>query len=1105
MNSEFKKAFAELNNEQKQAVNHINGPLLVIAGPGTGKTQLLALRTANILSQDSTVLPSNILCLTFTDNAADNMRRRLVRYIGQDAYQVSIHTFNAFGQYIMNAFPEFFYEWRQLQTADELTTHRILEDILAGLPGSHILAAHGSDGTFYSLKQLKNFISDAKRNNLQPDELSKVLAQNQAAYAELTPLVQQYWPATMYAKDQPLEKIADFASELAKLKPDKPVIEAVVPEKNLIIESFLRAAAESAERSSGQTKPYTTWKDYWLKKDADNKFVFAGAEQIDKLAAAVDIYDRYQAGLDSRGLADFSDQIMWVLRTLQTKPELRYNLQERFLYVMIDEFQDTNRAQLLLSQYVSDAPVHEGQPNVMVVGDDDQAIFKFQGADIANVANFEDRYSDCATVTLIKNYRSSQPILDASRRISRQIALSLEKQKAITKQLVATVEARGTGVVVNEFDHEAAHYGWLAEQISQLRASGVPGNEIAVLAREREHLDNLLPYLSIHGVPVDYERRENVLEQDHVVTLLNMARLVKCLGEQRLAEANALLPPVLSEPMWAIDTADIWHVAQTAYRENKFWLDIILTQKSGRLGEVADFLVELGNASRRLPAEIILDKLVGITEQGFVSPFKSYFFGDELLAKQPADYLTLLSHLSTLRRHLRKYQADSRAVLTIADLVEFADSYRRADNLRMVDISPHREAGDAVKLMTVHKAKGLEFDHVFVIALENDSWTKTGRSNRFGYSENLKIIKPADNDADDSLRLLFVAMTRARHSLHLCYYLKNEDGKAEQPFGPLLALEIEATKPVVEPPAEALSRQYEQRWLKRHGSLSKTDMHSYLADKLKTYKLSATHLNDFVDIGSGGPLYFLTQDLLRFPSTKPAATSYGTAMHAAMSEAHNLVGQGGKLNPSQVIDKFLEVLAIQPLSAKDREFYETEGPTVLTNYLNKAGASLEAGQKVDVSFADQGVSVGEVQLKGNIDRMDLNQATKTVVISDYKTGSPESKWQLPASADEVKRIKMHRYQNQLLFYKLLVDNGSEWGRRGWRAEVGMLRFLKPNQTGKLVSVELVYDDAAMHEFKKLIQAVWQHVMELNFPDISAYPPSLEGTLKFEDDLRSSKI
>lgn len=1105
MNSEFKKAYGELNAEQKQAVNHIHGPLLVIAGPGTGKTQLLALRTANILSKDSTVLPSNILCLTFTDNAADNMRRRLVRYIGQDAYQVAIHTFNAFGQYIMNAFPEFFYEWRQLQTADELTTHRILEDILASLPGNHTLAAHGSDGSFYSLKQLKNFISDAKRNNLQPDELVKIINQNQSAYEQLTPPLRQFWPNSMYQKDQPLAAIAEFAQSLSALKPDKPVVEAVVPEKNLIIESFLRAAAESDELAASQTKPYTAWKDHWLKKDSENQFSFAGAGAADKLLAAAEIYGRYQAALDSRGLADFNDQIMWVLRTLQTKPELRYNLQERFLYVMIDEFQDTNRAQLLLSQYVSDAPAHEGKPNIMVVGDDDQAIFKFQGADIANVANFEDRYDDCTTVTLIKNYRSIQSILDASRRISRQIALSLEKQKAITKQLVATVEASGTGVTVNEFNYEAAHYSWLAEQIGQLRASGVAGREIAVLARERGQLDSLLPYLGTHDIPVDYERRENVLEQDHIVTLLNLARLVKCLGEQRLAEANTLLPAILSEPMWGIDTADIWQVAQAAYRGKKYWLDIILAQKSGQLRTVADFFVELGNASQRLPAEIILDKLVGISDGDFVSPFKQYFFGDELLANQPADYLTLLSHLSTLRRHLRKYQADQRGVLTITDLVEFADSYRRADNLRMIDISPHRESDDAVKLMTVHKAKGLEFDHVFVIGLTNDSWTKTGRSNRFGYSENLKIIKPADNDADDSLRLLFVAMTRARHGLHLCYYLKNEDGKAEQPFGPLLALEIEATKPAIEPSVQALSRQYEQRWLARHGSLTKTDMHSYLDDKLSNYKLSATHLNDFIDTAGGGPLHFLTQDLLKFPSTKPAAASYGTAMHAAMSEAHALAGQAGGINTAKVVAKFLEILAVQPLAANDREFYEAEGQETLTNYLKQAGQTLTPEQKVDVPFAGQGVLIGQAQLKGNIDRIDPDASSKSVVISDYKTGSPEAKWQLPASSEEFKRIKMHRYRNQLMFYKLLVDNSADWGRRGWRAEQGILRFLKPNQFGKLVSVELTYDDHDMSQFKGLVQAVWQHIMDLNFPDGNAYEPSLAGTLKFEADLRSGKI
>ncbi|MDO8591421.1 MAG: ATP-dependent DNA helicase [bacterium] len=1105
MDKEFDGAYKALNAEQKRAVDAISGPLFVMAGPGTGKTELLALRATNILRKDTTMLPSNILCLTFTDNASDNMRRRLTKYIGQDAYQVAIHTFNSFGQYVMNAHPEYFYEWREMQTADELSSHRILEVTLESLPGSHMLAARGWDGVYYAMKQLKNFISDAKKNNLTPAEILKILDQNQQTYAQITPLVQDFWPATMNDKTA-IEKIGGFLDAVAKIKPDKPPVGGILPEKTMIVESLDRAAAESEQlEGRAKTKPFTAWKEDWLEKDATNDWVFKAESHIEKLRVATDIYTKYQQALEAKGQADFNDQIMWVLRTMDAQDQLRYNLQERFQYVMIDEFQDTNRAQLLLAQHITDAPVHEGKPNIMVVGDDDQAIFRFQGADIGNVEEFEKRYSQIERVFLVKNYRSSQEILDAARQVSRQIKFSLENQKQLTKQLVATVEKQGRGVTLNEFKNDSDHYSWVAKQIKQLVKSGVKGKEIAVLARQRNHLDSLVPYLR-GAVAIDYERRENVLEQRHVVGLLQLARLVGHIGQQQLAEANALMPSILSEPMWGIAAVDIWQVSQEAYSQKKFWLDVIFEQKGTRLRQIADFFVELGNASTTLPAEQVLDRLVGTQTDDiaakFKSPFKDYYFGDELLNNQPSEYLTLLSHLSTLRRHLRKYQANQNRVLTIKDLVEFADSYTRTETLRMLDTSPHREDDNAVKLMTVHKAKGLEFDHVFVIALQNDSWTKTGRSNRFGYPTNLEVIKPTDNDADDALRLLFVAMTRARHSLELAYFLKNEDGKAEQPYGPLLALALEPSRPKVQTNANELAEQYEQRWLTKHASVSKADMRPYLDEKLSRYQLSATHLNDFLDVSNGGPMYFLVQDLLRFPSAKAPHASYGSAMHSAMSEAHEQIIQGESLDSEKVIAKFEEVLAIQSLDKRDLEYFAKEGPETLLFYLEKEAASFDKSQKVDVTFANQGVVVGDARLKGNIDRMDFDPNKKTIILSDYKTGSPQSKWELPPSAKEYERIKMHRYKNQLKFYKLLVDESTDWGKHGWKADMGYLRFLKKNQYGKLGNVPLVYDASEMKEFKRLVQAVWQHIQSLDWPDTSKYPPSLKGTVQFEKDLTS---
>ena len=438
-------------------------------------------------------------------------------------------------------------------------------------------------------------------------------------------------------------------------------------------------------------------------------------------------------------------------------------------------------------------------------------------------------------------------------------------------------------------------------------------------------------------------------------------------------------------------------------------------------------------------------------------------------------------------------------------MLDFVDSFTRSETLRMIDTSPHCENDNAVRLMTVHKAKGLEFDNVFVIALQNDSWVKTGRSNRFNYPQNLQIIKPADNDTDDSLRLLFVAMSRARHNLQLCYFLKNEDGKAEQPYGPLLALKVQPVRPTVKESSLALSQQYEQRWLVKHSSVNRSSMKSYLGESLSHYKLSPTHLNNFLDVPLGGPYIFLTENLLRLPSVKAPYACYGTAMHTAISEAHNQVAQGKKLNADKVIAKFHDVLTVQPLAPQDMQRFTKDGPETLSYYLAKEAASFTSDQKVDISFSRQSVVLGTARLRGDIDRMDFEPTKKIITISDYKTGTPESKWLLAPSATQYERIKMFRYKNQLMFYKLLVDGSADWGKKDWRVEVGYLRFLKKNQYGKLNSVPLVYDAQEMAEFEKLVLAVWKHIQALDFPNISGFTPDIKGIHEFEQKLINGSI
>jgi DNA helicase-2/ATP-dependent DNA helicase PcrA len=1104
-NASFSRAYAALNDAQKQAVDAIEGPVLVLAGPGTGKTQLLAVRAGNILKQDSTMLPSNILCLTFTEAAATNMRERLITLIGQDAYHVAIHTFNSFGSWLMSQYPQYFTNQREASTADELTSYRIIEELLHKLSGDQPLAKQDASGNFIFIDHIKNWIQEAKRAGLTPDDLKQVLSENQANYETLEKCFNDYWPRTM--SPQALASIEQCITSLEQLPEAASSLADIASVQSLVLQDLHAAQAEAeALPPRGQTKPYTAAKNRWLELDSSKHWIFKASVHQDKLLAATKIYEQYQNELERQNLVDFADQILASLAALERNQDLRYNLQERYQYLMIDEYQDTNRAQLALARYLTDAPVHEQRPNILVVGDDDQAIYRFQGADLSSVTAFQDAYASVRVVTLHDNYRSNQSVIDSASVVSRQIQLSLAHQQKLDKSLVCHVQALGQGARLHEFPHESQHYAWLASAIKQ-HTSDNPDQSIAVLARGRAQLDALVPYLRDQQVAIDYERRENVLEQPHIVALLTLARGVQALAAQDYKEADALLPEILSHPMWNIAPVDIWQLSRQAHLQHKLWLDVAFEQTNTNIRQAADFLYGLSLQAASAPLEHLLDALIGISEpeKTSASPFKNHYFSQELLDENPIQYLNFLSHLNCLRRHLKNYQQASTKTLALADLLEFVAAYQRA-GLTMLDTSPHRETSGAVQLMTVHKAKGQEFDTVFVIALTEAIWKhKNSASGRFSYPANLQGLKPGDNDADDALRLLFVAMTRAKQTLELSYYSTSEDGKAHQLYEPLQQLPLAADHPSAPSDASALASQYEQRWLTRHLGVDQADKHAVLAHKLERYQLSPTHLSNFLDVTLGGPAFFLTQNLLNFPSASAPYAAYGSAMHGALRRAHELVIASQPLEPSDIIEYFSKELARQTLSEHDHAFFQQKGSEALMQFLPLASPSFTSQQQVEVDFRDQGCLAGNARLSGVIDLLDIDQATKTLRVTDYKTGRPRQKWTLAPSAEAYERVTMHRYRQQLLFYALLVNSASDWGQRGWHASDGTLRYVDLTASGKLATLPLGYDASELSRLSELIQTVWQKIINLDFPDTSTYEPTLAGIAQFEDDLLAGKI
>jgi len=1108
--TEFTKAYAALNKAQREAVDIIDGPVLVVAGPGTGKTQLLGMRAANIVRQTDTA-PENILCITFTESAAAAMRQRLINLMGPEGNKVTVHTFHSFGADIIANNSEYFYNGARFSPADDITSYEILRAIFESLPHSSPLAKT-MNGEFTALKDARAAISHLKRAGLLPDELLVVLDHNQTFCDAAEPLLTEVFANRFSKKDLP--KFGDVAKKLAALPAEPLALTFIKPLRDLCVQEFAASLQQAAE--TGKTTPLTAWRNKWLEKDHRANFIFKDRKRTKKLRSLATIYQKYRQTLLEQALFDFDDMVSLVAHTLETTNELRYNAQERYQYIMVDEFQDTNGAQSRLLLALTDNPANNGRPNILAVGDDDQAVYAFQGAELSNILDFAARYKDTKIITLTDNYRSTQPILEHARQVIKQGTNRLENSlQHIRKDLIAHNSTTPTGTELYVAKNLDAEQHWIAQQIKERIAKGAAPNNIAVLARTHRQLIGLLPHLHAAGIAVQYERRSNVLESPHITELVTLVELMVALGEQRFDVAESLLPEILSYDFWQIPTADLWKLSVRAYQERRMWLELMVSTP-GQLRKIAEFLIVVSHHAMHESLDTILDILLGSSElqlpdndsdadtpfaaappphDEYTSPYREFYFTKEQLAKNPAHYITLLSNLRAVRRAVAAYRP--RAAISVRDFLDYIELCERTST-PVVDTSLTYDALQGVHLMTAHKAKGLEFDTVYVLSCQDDVW---GRKTRRSYSSlsfpyNLPI-EPAGQHYDDALRLFFVAMTRAKQHLILTAHTNDTTGKdaivAEFLQEGITPHSIKTNAPQLE--------ELMPGWEQRHLTLSTVTQKDVLRPVLENYQLSATHLNNFLDVTRGGPQLFLLQNLLRFPQSMTPSQAMGQAVHAALARAHNHLAATGERRPLEdVLHDYDEHLQTARLSERDHSFIAEKGSDALHAFLSARYESFTPNQKAERGFSTQGVRIADVRLTGAIDLLEINKTDKTLIVTDYKTGKPATNWR---GTTEYDRIKLHKYKQQLMLYKLLAENSVDFG--GFTVIKGVLEFIEPDDNRQIHALQMGFDTAELAAFITLLKAVWRHIMNLDLPDTSKYEPTFAGMLAFEDDLRSGKI
>lgn len=1090
---DFGKRYQQLNAAQKRAVDQIDGPVMVIAGPGTGKTELLSVRIANILSKTDTP-PESILCLTFTDSGAAAMRERLVGIIGKDAYKVAIHTFHSFGTEIINQNREFFYRGALFSPADDLSRYEIIRSIFDEMDYKNPLAST-MNGEYTHQPDATRIISELKRSGLTSDELLAILDASEMALDTAEKLLAPLISATVSKKTA--DALANSLPTLQSLAENATTLFEVTPLAKVIYTSLENAVEASA--TDHPTKPISAWKRRWFTKNEKGELIFKSRNHLAKLRATAYVYYEYLNRMEQAGLYDYDDMILQVVHAMEVHDELRFNLQEKYLYIMVDEFQDTNLAQMRMLHNLTDNPVLEDTPNILVVGDDDQAIYSFQGADISNILRFQELYPRAELVVLTENYRSGEPIITSSREIIIQGSDRLEiRIESLSKQLSA--QHKKASVELYHAPSIDSERHWLVERVKHDIASGIQPSDIAVLTRRHFEIKSLLPYFDRAGIAVAYERQENVLDQPPIIALELLAKVIVALSKGEHAEANALLPQLLAHPAWGIDPKELWKLSTTAYESRQHWLDVMVTMP--RFLTIHSWLIELAALSQSTALEPMIDRLIGRSEgddtAAINSPFFEYYFSSEQLAKSPVQYLDCLAALRTIRTRLREYH--NKENLTLESFVNFVALHRRLGTNMMVAQASRESDEQSVNLMTAHKSKGLEFDTVYIFNSVDSMWGEKARSasRNINYPENLPLA-PAGESSDERLRLFYVAMTRAKSRLIMSYSDSNDNDKATL-IASFLSDHIVEAKDI--PPLND-AEQIEAAELAWYAPLTTVseDLKKVLEPTLSHYRLSVTHLNAFMDVSRGGPQHFLLDHLLHFPSAKSPAASYGTAIHDTLQQAHTHIVSTGEHKPLEdVLKDFEHNLSHMRLSPLDYATYQQKGSEQLQIFLAANYDSFTQTQKAELDFGRQEVVLDQARLTGKIDVVDINEKDKTMVVTDYKTGKPALSWK---GSDEWEKIKLYKYRQQLMFYYLLIRHSRDY--HAYEVSSGRLCFVEPTKSGDCSTLELSFDREEIEHFSKLITKVWDKIMNLNLPDTSRYEPTLKGLIQFEQDLLDDRV
>jgi DNA helicase-2/ATP-dependent DNA helicase PcrA len=1024
LTTDFKAVYQRLNQAQRRAVDTVEGPVLVIAGPGTGKTEILAARIANILLTTDAA-PENILCLTYTDAGTVAMRSRLLQFIGPNAYRVDIFTFHAFCNLVIQEQADHF-GLRNLTTISELEQFRYVREIIDAFPHDHPLTRSTGDIHFESDRLLALYEIMKKE-----DWSADWLAERVDAYAVTLP-------------DNP-----DFLYKRQTKGPDGTV---------------------------------------YKKGDLNGRKLREELRKLEQVKAAAQSFDDYQQLLKERGRYDFADMILWCSAAFRENPDLLATCQERYLYLLVDEFQDTSGSQFELLMQLAD---YWDAPNLFVVGDDDQSIFRFQGASIENIRRFVERFrSSLTTVTLTDNHRSSQLILDvAGALIARnQERLSDEKQLVAMNPEVAALPEPPRLEAYATIAHETVS---IANQISTLLDDGVLPEKIAVIYRNHSQSEEIIRYLTGRGVPVQTRRRADILQEPLILKLLTVLRYLATELE-RPHSGERLLFEILHEPWFGVPPLALARLSVEIARHRtekrpSYWREQLPVRGMDK-GQQTLFpssddlnLRQAGQTVEELlrdAATMTLQELLHhvITRLGILA-----------LALSAHERVWHLELLNTLFDFVREETA--KGTLSLADLLAMlADMQQQGISLRVEKLS---YTGAGVNFLTAHGSKGLQFDYVFMLGCTRGVWDSASRSRTYSMPPTV-WSGPAGSEEEESRRLFYVAMTRARKRL-VVSWPERDNKEKELEKSRFVAELVEngagAVQQIVLSDAELLSfGGLVLQAAEPTVPLSLID-EGFVDSLLQKYSLSVTHLNSYLRC----PVSFYFNTLLRVPAPMNAAMTFGSAVHYALEQLFRKM----KADPNQrfpatetFVDDFRWFMrkhetGFTPVEFRRRLEY---GEAILPGFY----ADHKAGWHHDalVEYPFRTIVMDGVPLNGKLDMLEFSGSHVTVV--DYKTGNPQNarKKLRPPDSDKAAKAEAEGkepaaddllggdYWRQAVFYRILVESEP---RRNWSMSAARFEFVEPEkESGEFKSARFEVSDDEVELVKEQIRDVYTRIQAKQF-------------------------